>query len=104
MVEAIFNQHPEVSRSALVGIGDKGNQKAVIIIEPKKKVYIKDRKMQEQLIRELLLIGQKSKTSSVIKEFLFHPNFPVDIRHNAKIQRDKLAVWCEKRLGVKQNN
>jgi len=27
---------------------------------------------------------------------LFHPSFPVDIRHNAKISREKLALWAEK--------
>jgi olefin beta-lactone synthetase len=31
---------------------------------------------------------------------LFHPAFPVDIRHNAKIFREKLAVWAAKELGV----
>jgi hypothetical protein len=30
-----------------------------------------------------------------IERFLCHPAFPVDIRHNAKIGREKLAVWAE---------
>jgi olefin beta-lactone synthetase len=25
---------------------------------------------------------------------MIHPSFPVDIRHNAKIFREKLAVWA----------
>jgi hypothetical protein len=29
---------------------------------------------------------------------LFHPSFPVDIRHNAKIFREKLAVWAARRV------
>ena len=29
-----------------------------------------------------------------IRRFYFHPSFPVDARHNAKIFRDKLAVWA----------
>jgi len=29
---------------------------------------------------------------------LFHPGFPVDIRHNAKITRERLAVWAEEAL------
>ena len=29
---------------------------------------------------------------------LFHPSFPVDIRHNSKIFREKLAVWAARKL------
>jgi hypothetical protein len=29
-----------------------------------------------------------------IEQFLMHPGFPVDIRHNAKIGREKLAIWA----------
>jgi hypothetical protein len=31
---------------------------------------------------------------------LYHPAFPVDIRHNAKIFREKLALWAEKRVKI----
>ncbi|MEE7547905.1 hypothetical protein HF319_13405, partial [Xanthomonas sp. Kuri4-1] len=33
-----------------------------------------------------------------ITQFLAHPGFPVDIRHNAKIGREKLALWAATRL------
>ena len=33
-----------------------------------------------------------------IDTFLFKDNFPVDIRHNAKIHREKLAVWSSGQL------
>jgi hypothetical protein len=33
-----------------------------------------------------------------VQAFLFHPRFPVDIRHNAKIGREKLAVWATRQL------
>ena len=33
-----------------------------------------------------------------IAMFLPHPGFPVDIRHNAKIGREKLAAWATSRL------
>ena len=33
-----------------------------------------------------------------IRTILFHRSFPVDIRHNAKIFREKLAVWASRRL------
>ena len=34
--EAIFNQHPDIRRSALVGVGPPGRQRPVIILEPHK--------------------------------------------------------------------
>ena len=40
----------------------------------------------------------RSRTRAIIKTFLFHPAFPVDIRHNAKIFREKLAVWAAREL------
>ena len=33
-----------------------------------------------------------------VKRILFHPGFPVDVRHNAKINRETLAVWAQARL------
>jgi hypothetical protein len=33
-----------------------------------------------------------------IKDLLFHPSFPVDVRHNAKIGRERLALWAGKQL------
>jgi hypothetical protein len=33
-----------------------------------------------------------------VERFVFHPKFPVDIRHNAKIGREKLAVWAAKQI------
>ena len=32
--EAIFNQHPAIRRSALVGVGPAGQQRPVIVLEP----------------------------------------------------------------------
>jgi hypothetical protein len=33
-----------------------------------------------------------------IETFLFHKSFPVDIRHNSKIFREKLARWAKKKI------
>jgi acyl-CoA synthetase (AMP-forming)/AMP-acid ligase II len=90
--EAIFNEHPEVYRSALVGIGERGAETPVMIVEP---VAPTD---QQQLIKELRKLGQASELTRSIEHFLVKQEFPVDIRHNAKIFREKLAVWAAKRL------
>ncbi len=93
-IEAIFNTHPAVFRSALVGIGTKGTQQPVICIEREKGVSIS----QEQLRSELLALAAEYPHTKGISRILFHPAFPVDIRHNAKIFREKLAVWAEELL------
>lgn len=91
--EALFNQHPDVRRSALVGKGSGSNREPVIIIEPKNMDRVaKDR---EAFVKELLAIGAASPHTRSIKKILFHSDFPVDVRHNAKIFREKLAVWAE---------
>jgi len=95
--EAVFNRHDQVKRSALVGVVAGGVQKPVIIIE------CLSNKMtgaqQETLRTELLELAQTSHLSESIRDILFHPSFPVDIRHNAKIFREKLAVWAQERTG-----
>ncbi len=93
-VEAVFNTHPAVFRSALVGVGAKGNQRPVICIELEKGVNAS----QEELRVELLALAATHPHTSSISTILFHPAFPVDIRHNAKIFREKLAIWAEKQL------
>jgi acyl-CoA synthetase (AMP-forming)/AMP-acid ligase II len=94
--EAIFNSHPEVRRSALVGVGPPGSQKPVICIETKKKKNSSGRK---QLKWELLALAEANAHTKSIETILFHDSFPVDIRHNAKIFREKLAVWAGKKGG-----
>ena len=94
--EALFNEHPEVFRSALVAVSSQGNKNVVpaIIVEPEKKSKIP----ASELIAEIKLLGKQNPLTSEIKHYLIHPDFPVDIRHNAKIFREKLAVWASSEL------
>jgi acyl-CoA synthetase (AMP-forming)/AMP-acid ligase II len=91
--EAVVNEHPEVFRSALVGIGEMGSQVPVMLIEP----YAKHKDPARLLAEVRELAGRHPLTAS-IDHFLIHPSFPVDIRHNAKIFREKLAVWAATRI------
>jgi acyl-CoA synthetase (AMP-forming)/AMP-acid ligase II len=97
--EALFNEHPAVFRSALVGIGPPGEQEPVIIVEP----YDKSVKI-EAIAASLRQIAEKHELTMTIKHFLVHPDFPVDIRHNAKIFREKLGKWASERLSSKNNS
>ena len=92
--EAVFNPHPQVFRSALVGVGTPGEMRPVLCVELEKGVQV-DR---EALRLELLAIARDHIHTHAIDTILFHPAFPVDIRHNAKIFREKLAVWAARRL------
>ena len=96
--EAIFNAHPKVRRSALVGVGEKGQQEAIIVVEPENPELARNTKQGKALIQELLELGKQYPHTEKINFFLFHPEFPVDIRHNAKIFREKLAAWAEENV------
>jgi olefin beta-lactone synthetase len=98
--EAIFNQHPDIFRSALVGVGPPDIQRPVIILEPKQGKFPNTPAAKKVLLDEIRLLGQTSPLTKSIGDFLLHPSFPVDIRHNAKIFREKLALWAAKRLDV----
>lgn len=94
-VEPVFNTHPDVRRTALVGLGARGSQRAVLCVELRKGVA---RSEQPRIVDELRHLGEGFVHTAKVEAFLFHPEFPVDIRHNAKIGREKLAVWAAKQL------
>jgi acyl-CoA synthetase (AMP-forming)/AMP-acid ligase II len=89
--EAIFNQHPKVFRSALIGIGEIGKQHPAIVIEPEKVHFPKLTNSKKSFRKELLELANASPVTRGINTFFFHPSFPVDVRHNAKIHRLTLA-------------
>ncbi len=94
--EAIFNQHPEVARSALAGVpGPGGFERPVIVVEARRALSAGEK---AAVLAELLRLGEAHGLTAPIRDVLFHPAFPTDIRHNAKIRREDLAVWAEKEL------
>ncbi len=92
-VEAIFNNHEKVFRSALAGVGPQNKQIPVVFIEPLSKI-----KNQKAFIKELLDLAKTNPITQGIEHFFFEKAFPVDIRHNSKIFREKLAVKAKQRL------
>ncbi len=97
--EAIFNHHPDVIRTALVGVGEQGQQRPVLIVEPRADKTPTTKARWEKFIAELLVLGAEHEQTRPIQDVLFCPSpFPVDVRHNAKIQREKLALWAETQL------
>jgi acyl-CoA synthetase (AMP-forming)/AMP-acid ligase II len=96
--EAIFNCHEAVARSALVGIGSPGAQRPVMIVEPHAGRMPRSAYSREVLLGEIRQLAGTNPLTRPVQDFLVHPSFPVDIRHNAKIFREKLAVWAAGKL------
>lgn len=95
-VEAVFNNHPNVRRSALVGIGKRPQEKPVLILEPE--TMPSGQAAQDQFKQEVLALGAEHPQAQKIEAVLLHESFPVDIRHNAKIFREKLKAWAAEQL------
>lgn len=96
--EAIFNAHPRIYRSALVGVGPRGHQRPVLVAETWPDQRPRSSADRRALIRELLELAASSELTAPIRDVLLHRSLPVDIRHNSKIFREQLAVWAGNRL------
>lgn len=89
--EPVFNQHHHVARSALIGIGPRGEQQPAIVVEPTAGHWPSTPAGRLSFAKELGSLAEACETTRGIKQFFFHRCFPVDVRHNAKIHRLKLA-------------
>ena len=101
--EGVFNVHPAVARTALVGVGSPDKTKPILRVETKPILCVETKRPigradWDRLRGELLALGKTNPITSEVETFLHHPSFPVDIRHNAKIFREKLATWAEGQL------
>lgn len=98
--EAIFNTHPHIYRSALVGLGKPDEQTPVVIVQPWPEHRPRDSTGLHQLQTELKALGRSHVLTSSVTQILVHPgSLPTDIRHNSKIFREQLAPWAAKQLG-----
>lgn len=91
--EAVFNRHPAVRRTALVGVGPRGRQRPVLCVELEP-----GQRSGAALTAELLGAAAAHEHTASIHTVLYHRGFPVDIRHNAKIDRGALGRWAARRL------
>ena len=102
-VEAIFNTHPAVARTALVGVGPSGRQTPVVICQPTGEImYCGGRPVSKhndhRLVRELRELAASHELTRGIEHFRLRNSLPVDIRHNSKINREALAFWAAKQF------
>lgn len=95
-VEGIFNTHPAVRRTALTAIRRADAVIPVLCVE----LPPDARSDHAQLTTELRALAEQHAITRGITTVLFHPCFPVDIRHNSKIRREDLARWAAQRLNA----
>jgi acyl-CoA synthetase (AMP-forming)/AMP-acid ligase II len=101
MVEPVFNRCKLVARTALVGVRRSGVVVPVLCVEKPVWPGPNDRSPTPEAIEKGLRqrAGATVHTERVTTYLIYPGPFPVDVRHNSKIFREKLAVWADKELG-----
>ncbi len=97
--EGVFNAHPDVARTALVGIRRGGEVVPALAVEPVRGRFPLTAKARRDFVEELMVLGQEVECTQAVRLFFFERHFPVDVRHNAKIHRLDLARKLEGRRG-----
>ena len=101
LCEPIFDAHPSVRRSGLVGVRTAAGALVPVIC-----IELEDSSLRgdalARLRAELLRLAAGNATTAQIRHVLFHPRLPVDPRHNSKIERPALAKWAASRLPREQ--
>ncbi|MHB2019779.1 MAG: fatty acid CoA ligase family protein [Candidatus Xenobia bacterium] len=87
--EGIADTHPDVFRSALVGV--RGEPVLVVERWPHR---ARGRRGKARLTADLLARLSQHPLYGDVRTVLYHAGFPVDPRHNAKIHREDLAAWA----------
>jgi acyl-CoA synthetase (AMP-forming)/AMP-acid ligase II/pimeloyl-ACP methyl ester carboxylesterase len=80
---------PAVSRAAVVGVGPKGTQQIVAVVEAT---------MESKTVRLAspeMVSAVRAAAGVPIAAVIVVPALPTDIRHNSKIDRKRLSVWAE---------
>ncbi|MDR1141920.1 MAG: peptide synthase, partial [Planctomycetaceae bacterium] len=78
--------HPKIFRSALAGTVPR------IFVEPFPEFFPKNKAEKQKLITELWELAQKNSLTQSITEIRIMRHFPVDVRHNVKINRELLTT------------
>jgi len=92
-LENAFDMTQGVARTALVGVGPRGAELPVLVVEGAEREHVLLPRLRQRSSELAAAPGAPS-----IDRFLFHPRFPVDARHNAKIRREELKRWAEESL------
>ncbi|MDP1823607.1 MAG: fatty acid CoA ligase family protein [Archangium sp.] len=94
-VEAVAEEG-HFSRAAFVGVGPRGQQRGVVIFEVNGE---RPRLAPDWEATTLADLRTRVGNQGLHAALLHSGPLPVDRRHNAKLEREALAVWAEKKLG-----
>jgi acyl-CoA synthetase (AMP-forming)/AMP-acid ligase II len=97
-LEPAFRQHPQVFRCALIGLGEAPDQTPALVVEPRVGSFPEDAAERERFIAELRDIARACPSADRVRHIVFQRSLPVDVRHNAKIHRLRLAKEWTRRL------
>jgi acyl-coenzyme A synthetase/AMP-(fatty) acid ligase len=103
-VEPAFRAHPDVARCALIGLGTKAPLIPALVVEPRAGRFPVASREREQFIAQLRACAVGNPSAARVETFLFQLKLPVDVRHNAKIHRLRLAKEWTERLQVERLN
>ncbi|GIJ00445.1 acyl-CoA synthetase (AMP-forming)/AMP-acid ligase II [Sediminihabitans luteus] len=78
-----------VARAAVVGVGPRGAQQLVAVLEPV------DPPRRPALADDVLATDARSRTPVPLAAVLVVPDLPTDVRHNSKVDRARLATWAD---------
>jgi olefin beta-lactone synthetase len=96
-LEQVFDLADHVERTAVVGVGQRGAERPLLVVQPKPGILPRSKVMRERLAIDILRAGLWHPACSVVEGVLFRSDLPVDVRHNAKIDRQALKTWAERR-------
>jgi acyl-CoA synthetase (AMP-forming)/AMP-acid ligase II len=96
-IENVFDQHEHVRRCALVGVGPRGRERPVLVVEPEPGTP-RGGRVRAKLKTDILRAGLWFPQCAIVEELLYRDALPVDVRHNAKIKRGELKRWAEEQL------
>jgi acyl-CoA synthetase (AMP-forming)/AMP-acid ligase II len=92
-IEKVWESHPKIKHSALVGIGARGDQAPVICL------VSRDPLRRSSAFHGLQPVEPDNEIREMLDKMLieasvFLPSFPVDVRHNSKVLRELLHDWA----------
>jgi hypothetical protein len=89
-VEAAVDAIPGVGRSAAVGVGPRGTQQLVVVVETVSPAgpgaVVADRELAAQV---------RAAVPHPVAAVLVASALPTDVRHNSKIDRTRVRRWAE---------
>lgn len=93
--EMVLNRHPAIHRTALVGLGPRGEEIPYLVAEPWEEHWPWSRSAARRLREELAaLAAEDPQTAGIgVDRIFLRRRLPVDVRHNAKIRREEVKDW-----------